>query len=200
MDEMIEQALVLASETNESEENEYITIDIHERNVTVPSGEMLFGVESDEYVEVKHVRILGTTNDGVDISGYQFRVNWRNANKDLGIYLVPEVSVVDGNIEFDWKVSRGVTAYKGTVYFVVCAINSDSIEDDGIANEWNSTLGSGTVLEGLEASAEDVGGEDLLAQLQLIRKNVYDVFAAIAEQYPLETLSDDEIQTILDSV
>ena len=57
-------------------------------------------------------------------------------------------------------------AYKGTVKFIVCAVRTG---DDGmVSNEWNTTIASAEVLEGLEvdfSSIPDEEGKDLLESL-----------------------------------
>ena len=154
----------LADEADES-----IHVDVNTRQITVPESQKLFGVESDADVEVKHIVIDGRYADGTDLSGFTFRVNYQNANGDKGTYFVTDVTTNDDSLEFDWVIGRNVVAYKGTIAFIVCAytINSDSV----IQNEWNSTLGRGTVLEGLEVSEFDFG-DDIVRQLAGILSDV----------------------------
>lgn len=154
----------LADEADES-----IHVDIDTRQVTIPESQQVFGVESDEDVEVKHIVIDGRYADGTDLSTFTFRVNYQNANGDKGTYLVTELKVNDSSIEFDWVIGRQVVAYKGTIAFIVCAYTIDS--SSVIQNEWNSTLGKGTVLEGLEVSEFDFG-DDIVRQLASILSDV----------------------------
>lgn len=154
----------LADEADES-----IHVGIDTRQVTIPESQQVFGVESDEDVEVKHIVIDGRYNDGTDLSTFTFRVNYQNANGDKGTYLVTELKVNDSSIEFDWIIGRQVVAYKGTIAFIVCAYTIDS--SSVIQNEWNSTLGKGTVLEGLEVSEFDFG-DDIVRQLASILSDV----------------------------
>lgn len=65
-------------------------------------------------------------------------------------YIVTDLAT-DGEdyVTFSWELSRKVTAYKGIISFIVCAIKTKS--DGTITNEWNTTLANGIVLEGLEA-------------------------------------------------
>lgn len=151
------------------EADESIHVDIDTRQVTIPESQQVFGVESDEDVEVKHIVIDGRYNDGTDLSTFTFRVNYQNANGDKGTYLATELKVNDDSIEFDWVIGRQVVAYKGTIAFIVCAYTIDS--SSVIQNEWNSTLGKGTVLEGLEVSEFDFG-DDIVRQLASILSDV----------------------------
>ena len=154
----------LADEADES-----IHVDISTRQITIPESQQVFGVESDENVEVKHIVIDGRYNDGTDLSTFTFRVNYQNANGDKGTYLATELQVNDSSIEFDWVIGRKVVAYKGAIAFIVCAYTIDS--SSVIQNEWNSTLGKGTVLEGLEVSEFDFG-DDIVRQLASILSDV----------------------------
>ena len=138
-----------------ADEGESIHVDINTRQVTVPSGELLFGVESDENVEIKHIVIDGRYIDGTDLSEFVFRVNYQNANGDKSTYLVRDITTGEDSIEFDWVVSREVTSHAGTISFIVCAYTLKG--DRSIDQEWNSTLGSGNVLNGLEVGVADIG-------------------------------------------
>lgn len=151
------------------EADESIHVGIDTRQVTIPESQQVFGVESDEDVEVKHIVIDGRYNDGTDLSTFTFRVNYQNANGDKGTYLATELKVNDSSIEFDWVIGRQVVAYKGTIAFIVRAYTIDS--SSVIQNEWNSTLGKGTVLEGLEVSEFDFG-DDIVRQLASILSDV----------------------------
>lgn len=158
----------LADEADES-----IHVDVNTRQITIPESQQLFGVESDADVEVKHIVIDGRYADGTDLSTFTFRINYQNANPDTtnnkGTYLVTSLKVNEDSIEFDWVIGRKVVAYKGVVAFIVRAeiVNSDGI----IQNEWNSTLGKGATLEGLEVSEFDFG-DDIVRQLASILSDV----------------------------
>ena len=147
------------------ESDKSIHIDLVTRQVVIPESEKLFGVESDDAVEVKHIVIDGRYTDaGKDISELSWRVNFRNANGDKNVFPVTKVTAGDDSVEFDWIIRRSVVAYKGSIDFVVCAFGKDS--DGKLTPEWNSTLGHGDVLEGLEVDAEDIGGDEILDELK----------------------------------
>ena len=151
----------LADETDES-----IHVDVNTRQITIPESQKLFGVESDADVEVKHIVIDGRYADGNrDLSELAWRVIYRNANKDTSYYLIPSVVANENSIEMDWLIKRSVVAYKGTVDFILCAFATTSSGE--VTPEWNSTLGQGIVLEGLETSAIDINKEvvDELAKI-----------------------------------
>lgn len=145
----------LADEVDES-----IHVDIDTRQITIPESQKLFGVESDADVEVKHIVIDGRYTDGNrDLSKLAWRVVYRNAKKGSGYYLIPSVVANKNSIEMDWLIKRSVVAYKGTVDFILCAFATTSSGE--VTPEWNSTLGQGIVLKGLETSAIDIGKESV---------------------------------------
>lgn len=153
------------------ESDKSIHIDLATRQVVIPESEKLFGVESDDAVEVKHIVIDGRYTDaGKDISELSWRVNFRNANGDKNVFLVTKVTAGDSAIEFDWLIRRSVVAYKGTVDFVVCAFGKDT--DGNTTPEWNSTLGHGEALEGLEVDVEDIGGDEILDELKNLQVSI----------------------------
>lgn len=145
----------LADEADES-----IHVDIDTRQITIPESQKLFGVESDADVEVKHIVIDGRYADGNrDLSKLAWRVVYRNAKKESGYYLIPSVVANKNSIDMDWLIKRSVVAYKGTVDFILCAFATTSSGE--VTPEWNSTLGQGIVLKGLETSAIDIGKESV---------------------------------------
>lgn len=165
-DYTLEQALAMASESADNASDDAIHVNIDTREVTVPESQKLFGVESDADVEVKHIVIDGRYADGNrDLSKLAWRVIYRNANKDTSYYLIPSVVANENSIEMDWLIKRSVVAYKGTVDFILCAFATTSSGE--VTPEWNSTLGQGYALEGLEVSAIDIGKEavDELAKI-----------------------------------
>lgn len=109
---------------------------------------------SDEKGERKYFRCKRFVGNGIDLSKLSLRIVFQNASgletgKDK--YIVTDLAT-DGEdyVTFSWELSRKVTAYKGIISFIVCAIKTNSYGT--ITNEWNTTLANGIVLEGLEAN------------------------------------------------
>lgn len=153
----------LLSQTSEDETNletyadsgiEYCTVDDNTRLVTIPDKYKKLGVESDEKAKriwFRFPKFVG--NNGVDLSAIGVRVNYRNANGDGDIYIVEDLTMDGDYVTFSWELTRKVTAYKGNVSFVVCAVKSAN--DGTIKNEWNTTLNKECeVLEGLEVTEQ----------------------------------------------
>ena len=146
---------------------EPIVINAETREITVPETERAFGVAGERKVEVKHIRIEGRTVDGTDLTqGFTWKVSCENAGKELCADLIDGIVADAGHIEFDWIVGAAPMAYKGTMHFAVCAVRVDAAGN--ILQEWHSMLGAGDVANGIEATVQNIGGQDLLAHIQSI--------------------------------
>lgn len=149
VDELLEKA-----ESQLTNEKEYCTLDDVTRIVDVPEVYKKLGVESDEKAKriwFRFPKLIG--NNGVDLSAIGVRVNFRNANGDGDIYMVEDLTTDGDYVTFSWELTRKVTAYKGNVSFVVCAVKSAT--DGTIKNEWNTTLNKECeVMEGLEVTEQ----------------------------------------------
>lgn len=131
-----------------AEDDGYCTIDPETRVITIPPEYQLLGVESDEKAERIYFKCPKIVGDDIDLSKLALRVNFRNAGQVVDQYLVDDVAVDGDNITFSWLLSRRVTQYEGDVNFIVCAVR---VSGETITNEWNTTLATAQVLEGLEA-------------------------------------------------
>lgn len=169
----------------------YCIIDPDTRQISIPSEYQLLGVESDEKTERIWFQCPKIVGDNIDLSKLQIRVNYQNANSQKDQYIVTDVQVDGDNIIFSWQLYRKVTRYMGTVSFIVCAV---SVSDGIIQNEWNTTLATAQVLEGLEVGTPELTEEqsDVIAQLLQIVKDTSDsAVEAVqaAEQEALQKIS-----------
>lgn len=148
-------------------------IDPESREIVIPETYQILGVESDEKVERIEFECPKIVGDNIDLSKLQIRINYQNANGDKDQYIVEDVETNGDNIEFSWLLSRKVTMYRGTVNFVVCAVK---VSGETIQNEWNTTLATSQVLEGLEVDAPEPTEEqsDVIAQLIELMNDTYD--------------------------
>lgn len=151
--------------TELSEEKVYCEINPETREISVPETYKIIGVESDEDVERVWFKCPKVVGDNIDLSKYQLRVNYQNANSDKGQYIITDVKIDGDNIIFSWLLGRLVTAYVGKISFIICAVNVSSSD---IKNEWNTTLVQAQVLTGLEVEPQDLPttGDDLINQLK----------------------------------
>lgn len=147
-------------------------IDPESREIVIPETYQILGVESDEKVERIEFECPKIVGDNIDLSKLQIRINHQNANGDKDQYIVEDVETNGDNIEFSWLLSRKVTMYRGTVNFVVCAVK---VSGETIQNEWNTTLATSQVLEGLEVDTPEPTEEqsDVIAQLIEMMNDTY---------------------------
>lgn len=127
------------------------TIDTDSRKISIPQRLLPFGVESDE--KSNRIRFKMPNIFGNDVSNLSFYINYKNADGAKDVYIIDDVSIVDEYIYFTWILHRNVTVSKGSIYFILCVRKSD--ENGIITFEWNTTLATATVLEGLEAEIID---------------------------------------------
>ena len=164
----LDQALCAAAVAANFSQDSVITVDVDTREITIPEGEKLFGVEDDEKVEIKHIKLNKRFIDGDrDLSQFQFRISYENANGEKNYDIAANLSVSESAIEFDWLLGRSATLYNGTTSFIVCAVSVDA-STGNVTNEWNSAIGRGDVKKGIKATVESIGGKDLVAQLQTL--------------------------------
>lgn len=121
-------------------------IDNDLRIIKPPRGKFILGVEGD--ADVNKVRfVLPRVYRGVDLSTFGIRINYRNASKQKGVYPVTDATFDTSSITFTWLIGESVVKRKGNVNFVVCL---REIKDETRIREFNTTIATGTVLEGLE--------------------------------------------------
>lgn len=179
--------------------DDYLIIDDNSREIYVPSGELLFGVTSDEKTERKYFQCPRIVGDNVDLTQYQLYINYQNANGEKDKYIVNDVKVVDDNITFTWLLSRKVTEYQGNISFIVCARNVDS--SGNITNEWNTAIATGTCVVGLEvdyiligayeASIYDTSASTYLKQDEQVADFDKDLLCSISNVKPCSGLTQN---------
>ncbi len=89
-----------------------------------------------------------------------------NAKRQGDLYEVQDAFPHDEEITFSWLVGRYAVAYKGDVHFNVCLkwIGADGVTID---REFNTTIATLPVLEGLEVSAQVIQeASDIIEQLR----------------------------------
>lgn len=170
-----------------------IEIDADTRIIQMMPQDELFGVESDEKSERKYFKVPKIVGNGVDLSKLQLRINYQNASKlssGKDMYIVTDATVYNDEwVYFSWELSRKVTLYKGTIYFVVCAVKADS--KGNITNEWNTTLAMGKVLEGLEVKISQEQQYQASDYLEQLKQQLLQYSEQIKETFP-----DDYTETV----
>ena len=95
------------------------------------------------------------------------RINYRDADGNIGQNLAENITDNGNTVTFDWIPSRSATKHKGNISFIVCAVDT---ADGTVKNEWNTTLASATVLEGIEPEDVEIPEDDADIISQLIQQ------------------------------
>lgn len=190
---MTAEELLATMEEPISEDGTYCTIDPETRLITIPPEYQLLGVENDNLVERIEFQCPKIVGDNKNLTEFQLRINYQNANDEKDQYIVKDVREEGENILFSWELSRKVTAYRGTVQFIVCAVKVN--DDATITNEWNTTLAQAQVLQGLEVNTPEPTEEqsDVIAQLmQMVQNTSAQAVQAVqaAERTAIENISE----------
>lgn len=167
LEEALAQADVYAEET------EVCTIDNDLRTITIPSGLQTVGVESDEDVRRLNFQMPKQYHE-VDLSEFDIRINFMNANNSGDVYAVTDKAVSGDNITFSWLVGRNALAYRGSIRFIVCLKKADA--EGAVQQEFNTTVATLSVLEGLETTEQVIQEnpdiiEQILARLDELEEN-----------------------------
>ena len=158
-----------------------LIIDKDLRIITIPSSVKNLGVESDDDVlrlKFSMPRMYGD----VDLSDFSIYINYMNAKNTGDVYVVDDKTIADDTITFSWLVGRVALAYKGSVRFIVCMKLYDSAMEK-VIKEYNTTIASLPVLEGLETSEAAIEqNPDILTYInKLINMKIDVITPAIGE-------------------
>lgn len=168
-------------DTNEKE-IQYI-IDENLRIISIPPLGVVLGVEGDKDVNSAKFKIVRYYK-GLDLSKFEIRINFANANGDLSYYTVKNLTVTDDTLTFEWLVGYLVTQYKGTVRFVVRMIMTDSSTGE-VQHAFDTTVGEARSLEGLLVDVPtDEKVYDIVAQLKAdLTDHVNNLLETIPKDY-----------------
>lgn len=166
----------------ETQTEDICVIDSDMRIIDIPEQFKVLGVESDKDVRAMQFRIPKTYK-GTDLSAFTISVNYQNARGMKDRYIVTDKKVSGDQIEFSWTVGKTATVYRGDTRFIVCMRLTGS--DGIIQKEFNTTLATMTVLEGLEVDDPVIEQEekDIIAQLlQIVDDKSKEAVQAVTEE------------------
>lgn len=187
----LDEALEASVQSN-AEDNEVIVIDNDLRKITIPASITLLGVESDENVRTLHFQ-MPKEYKGLDLSEFDIRINYMNANNVGDLYAVDDKEVPGDNIIFSWTVGRVACMYKGSTKFIVCLKKKDA--SGNVLKEFNTSLASLPILEGLETSEAVVAeNPDIIEQIltkidgmtQISPEDIASAVSAYMEANPID--------------
>ena len=120
-------------------------IDEDLRIIAIPELGVVLGVEGDK--DANRIRFrMNKTWRGYDMSKFDLRINYQNANGDKNYYTVTSKHTEGNAVVFDWIVAADAVAYQGDVFFIVVGL----ITTGGMVNcAFHTTLGKAKCLEGL---------------------------------------------------
>ena len=201
----IDEAFAALSDVQSVSVNENVdfVVDSYLRVISIPVRGVVLGVEGDKDVNRVTFR-MSRTYKGVDMSQFQIRINYANANNELNYFKVTEITVSDDEIVFVWVVGADAVAYVGNVEFVVRFIK---LSGSNIIQELNTTLATAKSLIGLSVDGEisPVQREDLLAHFyneidaySETKKN--EILDSIPEDYTALANEVDELKGDLDEI
>ena len=155
-----------------------LVIDADLRTITIPPSVPNLGVMSDDSVLWLHFR-MPSTYGTVDLTQFKICINYENAQKEPDKAEAKNVSVEGGSIKFSWEVGRNATEYQGTVRFSIC------LKKEGTTEEFNTTVATLPVLEGLETSERVVQRnpdilEDVLNRLNSLERKAIQTVTEIS--------------------
>lgn len=145
-----------------AEESNVLVIDNDLRTIAIPEGIKNLGVESDDDVHRLYFQMPKTYGE-FDLSTFDIRINYKNGN--IGdVYAVEDKKAEGDVITFSWLVGRNAVKTKGTTQFIVCLKKSDA--SGVVQQEFNTTVASLNVLEGLETAEQVIqANADIIEQI-----------------------------------
>lgn len=160
-------------------------IDSNLRVISIPARGVVLGVEGDKDVN-RVTFLMPKMYKGVDLSQFDIRVNYANANAEKNFFKVAETSVTDDQIRFVWVVGADAVAYMGDVEFVVRFVK---LNGSTVVQELNTTLATAKSLIGLSVDGEitPVQREDLLAHFY----SEIDTYSEKKKNEILDSIPDD---------
>ena len=189
--------------------SDFILINDDLRTMQIPDSIKILGDDVN-----KIVFKMPKEYKGFDLSTFQPRINYMNAAGYGDLYIAEDLSIDDEDpslMSFTWLVGRTACAYKGQTRFVVCLKLFDGTDDAEVIKEFNTTVYSLPVLEGLETLDAVVQKnpdiiEYILQRLQdagVIDPNDYYTKDEIDEMLPRTTQSktvEGQIVHVVDAV
>lgn len=143
--------------------DDILVVDLESRKIIIPKNVTVLGVEADDETRILHFHIPRYYCE-VDLSEFSIQVHYRNANGKPDMYIVTNAAVEDDLVKFDWIVGRHAFVKKGNVTFSVCL---KDLFEGIVRREFNTTVATLPVLEGLETGYDLSGGyTDIFEQLR----------------------------------
>lgn len=175
--------ILAANESNVfNDVHDVIYIDPVTRQLSVPSSEIILGVEEDNNAECKFFSIPKVVGNNIDVTKCSLRVKYKNAEGSSGYYPVKHAAANDSSVVFCWELSKKVTKVRGDTEFSIWVCRS---VDGSSLNDWHTTPAYGRVLPGIPISTPDEdseAAEDFVGQQQQLAEQI----EALSALVPME--------------
>lgn len=125
MDELVQQFIESTGETPERLLDNVLAIDANLRTISIPRHALIAGAVGDKDVNFVNFKVP-RYYDGTDLSEFQIRINYLNANGDPNFYSATDIVVKDSEIYFSWLITFDAVAYAGDLSFSVCFIKYEN--------------------------------------------------------------------------
>ena len=136
------------------------------RTIAIPQRGKVAGVRNDK--DVNRVCIsINRYYDGIDLSEFDVKINYVNANGQPNYFRVTDRNIDTDSLVLVWLLSSDVTAYKGNVVF---AVQLYTANNGVIVKEFNTTIATMVVLDGLQVEEYVTPADKILLIEQLKRE------------------------------
>ena len=174
---------------------EYI-IDPITRKIKILKDESTIGVYNDKNVEEVQFS-LTDENLAAELFGYNVYINYLAPNSgSVQQDQAGEKSYDAGNnkLTFSWLIGRSATQGVGKVIFIVCF---QKVVDGEVEKEWNTTVASVSVLEGLEPELTEEEQELLASYYDTLVERLHEAGEAVIESIPQDyTALCEEVEDV----
>lgn len=177
----VEEVLADTSQLDYLDDDIQYVIDEDLRTIMIPSDGVILGVQGDKNINRVNFQMPRYYN-GFDMSEFDVRVNYKNANGDKNFYIVKDATVRGDMIYFTWLVDPYATAYIGMVQFVVRLFKLDEENGDHI---FYTTHNSAEVLEGLMVD-EQLTEEEYSDWSSKLQQEILEAMKSKLDEYSLK--------------
>jgi len=163
MDSLVQQFLETTNTDPTRLLDSVLVIDENLRTIKIPPKAIVAGAMGEKDVNWVNFKIP-RYYDGSDLSTFQIRVNYLNANGNPNFYTAQNVVVKDSVIYFSWLITLDAVAYAGDLSFSVCFI---SYVDDKVDKEFTTSVATLEVPESIKVEQYVDPGEmeDIIARV-----------------------------------
>ena len=141
-------------------------IDGDSRAIYLSASAKVSGVESDLNVKTIYFRCPKIVDNNIDLSNMALQIKYINALGQKGIYIIQDIRLEEGYLNFSWDLPKEITLCNGNNYFIICATKTDS--NGTVIQKWNTSIAQFKTLKGIEITHPSITQEEVDVITQLI--------------------------------